>query len=268
MTTEQRMQLMTHPRGLLGLALRLALCAHLCALAVALGACETETLSAPRNLVSPYSTTGPDFVWAVAPLTNESGVSVVDNLSVSDALVNQIQQVSGLSAIPVNRVLTAMRALDMQTVDSPEDAVALADAVGADAIVAGAVTAWDPYEPPEIGMNLVLYVLRDELRDPNGGSEVDPRELQQAVTEGRLPARARRTAPIAVASKHFDAANHEVLANVRQYAEGRHDPGAPMGWRLYIASMSLFTEYACHALTEQLLDAERIRMARIAMAED
>jgi hypothetical protein len=268
MTTEQRMPTTTHPGRVPAFGGWPAIALLALLLTVLLTGCQKETLHTPSNLVSPYTTMGPDFVWAVAPLRNESGVSVVDNLAISDSLTYQIQQVHGLTAIPVNRVLTAMRAMEMQSVDSPEDAIVLADAVGADAIIAGSITAWDPYDPPEIGMNLVLYVLNDDLRDPNGEPSIDPRLLQQAVTEGRLPARARRTSPLSIASDHFDAANHEVLASVRQYAEGRHDPSAPMGWRLYVASMSLFTEFACHQLTEQLLDAERLRMARLALADD
>lgn len=264
MTTEQRM----FSTSLLRLSRRVSASVLLAIWCMASAACSTPGLTAPETLVSPYSTYSDDVLWAVAPLKNESGVSAVDDLAVSDALTYQIQQVYGLSAVPVNRVLTAMRALDMQTIESPEDAIALADAVGADGIVAGAITAWDPYDPPEIGMNLVLYVLRDDLRRPGDGSFVDPRDLQIAMTDGALPTRSRRTTPASTAAEHLDGANHEVLAAVQEYAQGRHDPKAPMGWRLYVASMTLFTEFACHRLTERLLDAERIRLARIASADE
>jgi hypothetical protein len=233
------------------------------AFVITLSGCAGEQLHAPRSLSSPYPASSGEFLWAVAPVANESGTSDADPLLVSDSLVAQVQQIHGLNAIPVNRVLEVMRSLEIEVIDSPAAAVQVAKALGADAVVAGTITAWDPYEPPEIGLAISLFVLRDEMRSPGARSPgVDPRALQAAPTDYTLPTRASPTTPVSSVSEHLDAANHEVLMRLRDYADGRHDPDAPMGWRRYAASMSLFTEFACHRLTERLLDAERIRVAR------
>lgn len=228
-----------------------------------LGGCATETLHAPRTLTSPYPGAAGDFLWAVAPMANESGTTNADPLLVSDALVAQIQQTSGLDAIPVNRVIEAMRSLGINSIDSPASAVQVAQLLGADAVIAGSITAWDPYEPPKIGLALSLFVLRDEMRAPGARTPgVDPRALQAAPTDYTLPTRSSPTTPVSSVAEHLDASNHEVLMRLRDYASGRHDPQSAMGWQRYQASMSLFTEFACHRLTERLLDAERIRVAR------
>lgn len=232
-----------------------------------LAGCAGEQLSAPRSLISPYPASSGPFLWAVAPMANESGTTGVNPLEVSDALVAQIQQADGLDAIPTNRVIEAMRALGIDSIDSPAAAVQVARTLGADAVVAGTITSWDPYEPPKIGLALSLFVLRDEMASPaTRGVGIDPRALQAAPTDYTLPTRISPTTPVSSVAEHLDASNHETLMRLRDYAEGRHDPASAMGWRRYQASMSLFTEFACHRLTERLLDAERIRVAR-ALAE-
>ncbi len=244
MTTEQRL-----------LALPLTI---LLILASALPGCATgDTRPDPLTLRSPYTDDRGDALWAVAPLVNESGVSVVDPLLVSDSLVYQIQQVQGVSAAPMNRTIAAMRALGLETIDSPQAALSLARALGADAIVAGSVTAWDPYDPPEIGMTLALFTL-----NPTGPTQLDvnPRDMQGWVTE-YASANGSTRQPAGVAAAHVDAARIDVQRDVRFYATPRVEPGAPLGWKRYTASMALFTEYVCHRLVRDMLNQERVRIA-------
>lgn len=234
------------------------------AIAAALGACSGDNFRLPRPLVSPYVAERTDVLWAVAPLRNESAVSVVDPLEVSDALVAQIEEVRGVSAIPMNRVLGAMRLLGMQSVDSPGDALRLASALGVDAIVVGSLTAWNPYDPPQIGLKLALYGASEKFGTLRPAEQVDPRALTAAGTDYTLPAGPWRNQGqlAATASEHLDGANHEVQMAVRAFAEGRHQPESALGWKRYLASMKLFTEFACYRLTEQLLNAERLRLVQ------
>jgi hypothetical protein len=218
----------------------------------------------PLTLRSPYSFEGGDVLWAVAPLVNESGVSVVDPLLVSDALVYQIQQVEGVGAVPMNRSIAAMRALGLSSIDSPQDAVALAKGLGADAIIAGSITAWDPYEPPELGMTVALFAARPG--GPGGLNEswVNPRDMQGWVTEygsGGGPG-GRFGVPVTASGRHVDASRVDVRREVRAYALPRVAPDAPLGWERYTASMALFTEFVCHRLLRDLLAGERDRLAK------
>lgn len=227
----------------------------LVAAVLAAAGCQGPSLTPPEALVAPYSTAQGTPVWAVAPLANESGTSVADAGMVSDALVAKLAEVRGLSALPLNRTLGAMRALRLDAIRSPAEARALAEALGVDGLVIGTITAYDPYEPPRLGLTLGLFT-----RDGRGGPQVDPESLRTAASERAV------TAPGAdaqtVVSDYADAANHEVLMDLRRYAEGRHDPNSALGWRRYTASMELFTEFAAHRAVSRLLEQERLRLAR------
>ncbi|MFG0258182.1 MAG: hypothetical protein ACF8GE_09800 [Phycisphaerales bacterium JB043] len=256
MTTEQRMLLPSRTT-------RSSLCAFFALLGLWLVGCTSsgDKLVPPRVLQSPYPSVNGDVLWAVAPMRNESGVSVVDELAMADTLASQIQQVRGISTVPVNRTLGVMQELGIAQVGSPADATAIARALGADAIVVSNITAWDPYDPPELGLQLGLYVVRNPLGQA-ANTSLNPRDLQAAPSDYDLPSVTSLGTPSSTAAEHLDASNHEIQQAVMTYAQGRHDPTQPLGWRRYIASMTLFTEFGCHRLTERLLDSERLRIAR------
>lgn len=260
MTTEQHMLVATIRRRwiqnplLLGVAL----------LTMTTLGCQSgrEAFRYPASLVAPYDSVNGDVLWAVAPMRNESGVSVVDTLTVSDSLAAALAEVRGVSVVPLNRTLGAMRSLEMQQVQSAADARRLALQLGVDAIVVGTVTAWDPYDPPKLGLSLALYSRPGSALLSDAGATLDPRKLVSAATELSLPSRPFADAPLSVASEHLDGANHEVQLAVQAYAEGRHEPASALGWKRYLASMSLFTKFVSFRLTGRLLDQERLRLAR------
>jgi len=259
MTSEQRM-----------LAIRLALGAIALCL-TAPGCRHGDDLRYPGAQTAPYVVQGGDVVWAVAPLRNDSGAGVVDELALSDTLVNRIHEVEGVTSLPMNRTIGAMRALGFDSIDSPQDALALAKALGADAVLVGAVTAWDPYDPPELGLSLALFSRSEAMGAAEQAGSIDPLLMQRAVSDVGLEPGPAGPEPLSVASEHLDAANHGVQMAIRTYAEGRHETISSLGWRRYMASMPLFTEYACHEMVGRLLDAERLRLLRqprIAEARD
>lgn len=220
-------------------------------------------LVAPEVLVSPYGTTSGDLVWAVAPLANESGTSAVDPLAVSDALVAKITEVEGLAGVPMNRTLYMMRALGLSGIRSGADARRLAESLGADGILVGTITAYDPYNPPTIGLAVALFARDGTLGA--GGATLDPRALQKAYTD-HTPDSLRQVIgndqPLAVVSEQLEGRNQGVQMNLRRYAEGRHEPDSAMGWKRYLASMDLYTEFASYWTVRHLLDLERMRLAR------
>jgi hypothetical protein len=221
-------------------------------------ACAQRTLqlTEPATLSAPYADR--DVIWAVAPLVNESGVSIVDELSVTDALVNAITEVEGLTAQPTNRTLGALRAMGLPEVRTPDEARALARALGADAVVVGTITDWYPYDPLRFGLNLVVYARTDAM----SLAEVDPVALSQARTDSQIGAgNTGGDLPLAGVARHYDTSNHAVVAQVRRYAEGRHDPRSALGNDIYLKSMERFTQFVCFRTVELLLDRERERLA-------
>jgi hypothetical protein len=233
------------------------------ATALWLGACASnreETLVAPEISVSPYDSLRGEPLWAVAPLNNESGTSAADVMKISDAMVSKVQEVRGVSCIPMNRTLLAMRRLGMSRVSSPADAVKLAEALGVDAIIAGSITAYDPYDPPRIGLTLGLF----QRPERTGGDDRSPdaiRLLTKAGQEREVKSSAFGLQPKSVVSTLYDARNHETLMQVRRYAVGRMDASSPMGWRAYTLRTGLYIEFVTAQAISELLDAERVRMA-------
>lgn len=227
-----------------------------------------QTLTEPRALIAP-AYTGADSLWAVAPLSNEAGTTLFDPLQVADQLVAQIERVEGLRALPLNRTLAAMGALKMSAVTSPQDARRLLEALGADGLIVGSVTAYDPYNPPKFGLSLALYAQPGRLEPGAPGptederraqSLLDPVTLQTAPVEVGLPKADWLDRPLSVATGQLDGSNQGVQIAVKEYANGRSETVSALGWRRYLASMRLFTDFACYHLTERLLEAERRRI--------
>ncbi|HYD01253.1 MAG TPA: hypothetical protein VEB22_08510 [Phycisphaerales bacterium] len=227
------------------------------------GGTPQPELTTPQVLVSPYQADRSQPLWAVAPLRNESGTSIADSMAVADELVARIQEVRGLAAVPMNRVIGAMRTTGLREINTPADARLLATALGVDGVVVGSITSWDPYDPPRIGLTLGLFGRGQTLVPSDAGpAGVDSRDLQRAAAERTISRFDDR--PLSVIVAHFDARNHEVLMSVQQYAAGRTDYRAPLGWRSYTANMDQYTQFVAFQALDQLLDAERLRLARVA----
>src|SRR3954447_21344106 len=96
-------------------------------------------------------------VWAVAPAINLSGQRDVDPLLQADLLYQQVQQVRGLTVVPVNRVAEVYAGLGVEQVQSAEQAALVCDLLGCDALLVPTITAFDPYDPPKLGASLHLF---------------------------------------------------------------------------------------------------------------
>src|SRR5262245_10550855 len=103
---------------------------------------------------SPYPTV---MTFAIAPAINLSGSRDFDPLKVSDELFTEMQQVQGLNLLPVNKTLIAMNRLGMRNIDDVAGAQKRSEALGADGLIVPAITSYDPYNPPVVGMVLQLY---------------------------------------------------------------------------------------------------------------
>lgn len=212
----------------------------------------------PEAVVAPYANSQGEVLWAVAPLRNESGTTFVSSGEVTDDVIAAVAEIRGVRVLPLNRTIAAMRALRMASVDTPGQARQLAQALGADAIVVGTITAWDPYNPPVVGLNLALMGIQGST-----SSGFDPRALVESPTDhGTLGIGLADDRPLALASEHLDARNHQVLADVRSYATGRHDPRDASSWEVYLASMPLYSEFAAHYCVARLVQQEWIRLAQ------
>lgn len=217
----------------------------------------------PDPLRAPYAERQ---VWAVAPLGNESGTRWVDGARLADHFVQQLQNAEGLDAVAVNRVLAAMESLEMETVASPDDAAALRETLDVDGLIVGTVTAYDPYDPPKLGLAVELYV---GPRQPRLAAP-DVRELQRAPSDRWVqPPPLDLKRPVSVVSTHLDAADPGVRQQLEHYASQRGREGVgEERWRLYRISMDLYTEFVSYEVSRRLLDAELQRLQPPPVAQD
>lgn len=194
-------------------------------------------------------------VWAIAPAINLSGQQEVDPLLQADLLYEQVQQVRGLTVIPVNRVAEVYAALNIDQVNSAEQAALVCDLLGCDALLVPTVTAYDPYNPPKLGASLHLFRKPGSYARP---ANVDPRELVRRASpppEQSLPE--PQNAEFVQAVGMYDAANGSVRDALFAYAIGRNDPLGPMGAREYLLSMDRYCGFVYGSLTGDLLRAAR-----------
>jgi len=215
-----------------------------------------QTVEQPHVMASPYS--GPKL-WAVVPFRNESGTTLVDPAALADKLVQQLQQIDGITVLPVNRTLEAMAAMELRSIREVPDAMELMQALDADGLIVGTVTAYDPYEPPKLGAIVQLYSRRHPVRSRGGG--LNTRELTYSSTAGLPVGTVVYSQPVAQAEGYFDAANGAVLTRLRDYAHGRVPLESPSGYRRYLLSMDLYAEFVSHELTRRLFAAEWDRMS-------
>ncbi len=213
--------------------------------------------------------------WAVVPPRNESGSLHADSLLIADKLAQRLENAWRIDVLPVNRTLAAMESLGLAELRNAGDAQHLLRTLGADALVVGSITAWDPYDPPKVGLLLELYT--QQRRD---GQAVDLRQLTRAATGGEVTiSNPHEQRPVSMVSGFLDAADPVVNRKLREYAAARgaeqddkpqwRDSAERNGllkpeygdWRLYRISMDLYAEFVCHEMSRRLLRVETKRLA-------
>ena len=195
-------------------------------------------------------------VWAVAPMVNLSGQKAADPILQADLVFQQLQQVPGLTVIPVNRTVEVLLSLRLEKVQSEQQAALVCELLGCDGLVVPTITIYDPYSPPKLGASLQVFL------KPAGAvarpAALNPREMarQAAPVAGQsLPP----GGAIIQAVNLFDAQNGSVRAAVLQYASGRNDPAGPLGAKEYLVSMDRYWGFVYHLLIADLLNSPRMR---------
>ncbi len=196
-------------------------------------------------------------VWAVAPAINLSGQEPVDALLQADLLYSQVQQVHGVTAIPVNRVVEVLVSLKIDKIQTPEQAALVCDLLGADAILIPTITMYDPYNPPKFGASLQLMAKPGSFTRP---ANVDARELARASKPGANESISTiDNADFIQSVGMFDASNGTTRDLVYEYARGRNNPAGPMGAEEYFHSMDRYCSFVYYTLIDDLLHSPKLR---------
>src|SRR5690349_9104743 len=93
---------------------------------------------------------------AVAPFFNLSTEPTVDGRQFALAYYNELQLVQGFEVVPVGVVEKTLETYRI-SLNGADDARKLAQILGVDAVVIGAVTDFSPYYPPRCGMQVEWY---------------------------------------------------------------------------------------------------------------
>lgn len=119
---------------------------------------------------------------AVVPFANHSIEPALDTVLVTNAYYAELQQVPGFEVVPISVTAKAIETFSLR-MQSPRDALELARVLDVDAVVVGAITDYDPYDPPRIGWHVEWY--SPHAPDFARGVPVDP-HLRPDVPRGLL----------------------------------------------------------------------------------
>lgn len=209
-------------------------------------------------LIAPYPS--PRSV-VVAPLMNQSPSGDFDPIVATDILVAELSQVRGLTVLPTNRALKVLLARGQTHVRSVEEAIALAQALGTDGVLVGAITDYEPYKPQKVGMTLQFYWVRADMNS----AVVDPTALERQDRPEEAAYYAG-PGPASQVSAVLDASRDDVTARVERYAAGHRGQDSPYGWRRYLVDSDAYLHFVCHEMIARLLQAELERITVIARA--
>jgi len=207
------------------------------------------------RISSPYPAT---LTIAIAPVLNFSGASDIDTLNVTDILYSELQQVQGITVVPVNRVLAQLAQDRIDDVQTPHQAVNLAKRVDADMIMVSAITEYDPYYPPIVGIASQIFTVTN---DPPVHSAVDPIALQRLASPLRITVDDKRGhLPTSQLSRIYNSRDRRIVDEVKQFASSRGTGTSPYKWQLYLRSQTHYLRFVCHQGIRELFEKEAARI--------
>ncbi len=188
---------------------------------------------------------------AVAPAMNLSGSLDFDPNRFADLMASELSYAEGIKVIPVSRVLTVLGAQGQTRVESPAHALELIKLLGADAILIFAVTEYDPYDPPTIGISAQLFGARSQMRF--GGLDPIALSRQAGLVSSGPTKRGRIRGLLAQGQKVFNASHGYIVDDIKRFAAFRGADDSPYGWRRFVVNQQDYIRYCCHATIRSLL---------------
>lgn len=187
-----------------------------------------------------YGLMGRPVTLAVAPVHDLTGTGQLDPLVLADIFASELTQVPQISVVPINQTLAVMYGQGWRTIGSPEQALQLARLVNADGVVVLAVSEFDPYDPPRLGVIAEIYLLppRQPATAGLNGEDVD----RSPVPVASRPVSGAAAAPTRQVQRIFEASRKSEQDQIRHYAALRDPPGKH-DWLEYLRSQKQFLRY-------------------------
>lgn len=191
------------------------------------------------------------MVVVVAPVLNLSGSPDVDPLKVTDILATELATFENVAVIPVNLVLAELQRREKNFVDSPEDALALADAFHADATIVTAITDYRPYDPPIVALVMQWY---DAAGRWTPHSRFDPVTASRSVTEtDDIVAVSDGQGPAWQVQRVFNAADNATARDIEEYAKRRSGDDSVYGSKKITKSQQEYVRYCGWSMIRTML---------------
>lgn len=192
---------------------------------------------------------------AVVPFANLSDDASPASKTVLEGLPAifhaELQRVKGLHVVPPGVVQETIRSRDLR-LTNPQEVLEVARLLEADAVVVGAVTSYDPYFKPRVGLALEVY-----QRRPRGREAPD---IVALAERGRpFPIEAGGQVPVAVVDVIYDSNDEAVDLAVRRFARRREALASAFGSERYLRDMEKYLAFVCHQAIAQLIADERAR---------
>lgn len=175
--------------------------------------------------------------FAVVPAQDLSGTGTLDALALTDIFASELAQVPQVSVVPVSQTVAVMIGQGWRSLSAPNQAQILARMLNADGVIVMAVTEYDPYDPPRLGLIAEVYLVPPR---PATSSAPD-------VDVDRLPApAASRPAaapqgPDRQVQRVFDARQQAEQKAIRQFA--KRDTSGSHEWQEYLRNQRQFLQY-------------------------
>jgi len=217
----------------------------------------------PRSMINRYPECS---TYAVAPVLNFSGQFDLDPVRAADLLASELGEVQGISVLPVNRVVAYLAMQGKQQIESPAHAVQVARAIGADALLVGGITEYDPYTPI-VGLALQIYTVSSSPPAAPVDAVAASREARLAGHTAAMPP---GPSPAGQVQRVYNARHDDVVKAVKVYAKSRSQGENPFGWREYVTVQTSFLRFCWHDAVSRLLwqEAERRSASPAERAEE
>lgn len=178
---------------------------------------------------------GRPVTFAVVPVTDLSGTGTLDTLALTDIFAHELAQVPQVSVVPVSQTAAVMLGQGWRGLSSPNQAQLLARMLNADGVVVMAVTMYDPYNPPKLGLIAEVYLVPTRSATTMPGEDVNrspaPLASQPAPQSG----------PDRQVQRVFDARQTSEQKAVRHFAS--RDVRGSHEWQDYLRDQRQFLRY-------------------------
>jgi hypothetical protein len=194
---------------------------------------------------------GRAMTFAVAPAQDLSGTGTLDALALTDIFAGELAQVPQVSVVPVSQTVAVMIGQGWRGLSSPNQAEALARMVNADGVIVIAVTEYDPYEPPRIGLIAEVYLVA-----PRAAASLPAEDINRTAAPLASQAAPALQGPDRQVQRVFDARQQAEQKAIRRFA--RRDTNGSHEWKEYLRNQRQFLRYCSWETVMDLVGGIRL----------